>query len=294
MLDIDWLRPKSITEAAQMLVECGEEGKLVAGGTWVTLVLKQKLLSPAALISLADVPGLREIEFVPGEGLYIGALATHRQVETSPIVLRYFPVLAETFAMVANVRIRNQATVGGVLCDADYASDPPATLAALNASIAVYSQRGERTIPVRDFIVGHYTTVLAADEIVRGVFIPEPRGPAYGAYLKYRTRSHEDRPCIGVATVLMMEPGGRCLDLQVVVGAVTGRPRWVDTALNGACGQTLTPELIANIANQYKKEIDPLSDLRASSEYRRRMIGVFVQRGIEAALARSRFMEVNS
>jgi carbon-monoxide dehydrogenase medium subunit len=286
MLDIDWLRPTSITEAAQMLAEYGEEGKLVAGGTWVTLVLKQKLLMPMALISLAGVSGMKEIKFVPGEGLYIGALVTHREVETSPLVRRHFPVLAETFATVANVRVRNQATLGGVLCDADYASDPPATLSALNARIFVYSQRSERTIPVKDFITGHYTTLLEPDEIVTQLFVPEPPGPTYGVYLKYRTRSHEDRPCVGVAVVLEMGPGARCRDLQVVVGAVSDRPRWVAPALEAARGQELTPELIAHIASQYEREIDPLSDLRASSEYRKRMVGVFVRRGIEAAMAR--------
>jgi carbon-monoxide dehydrogenase medium subunit len=287
MLDIDWLRPTSITEAAQMLAEYGEEGKLVAGGTWVTLVLKQKLLMPRALISLAGVPGLKEINFVPGRGLYIGALATHREVEISPVVRDHFPVLAETFSTVANVRIRNQATLGGVLCDADYASDPPATLAALKATISAYSLRGERKIPVREFITGHYTTLLEADEIVTQLFVPEPPGPAYGVYLKYRTRSHEDRPCVGVAVVLAMGPGSRCRDIQVVVGAVADRPRWVAPALEAARDQELTPELATQIASQYEKEIDPLSDLRASSEYRRRMVGVFVRRGIEAALARA-------
>jgi carbon-monoxide dehydrogenase medium subunit len=287
MLDIDWLRPTSITEAAQMLAEYGEEGKLVAGGTWVTLVLKQKLLMPMALISLAGVPSLKEINFVPGDGLYIGALATHREIETSAVVRDHFPVLAETFATVANVRIRNQATLGGVLCDADYASDPPATLAALNAMITAHSLRGERKIPVREFITGHYTTLLEADEIVTQIFVPEPPEPRYGVYLKYRTRSHEDRPCVGVAVVLGMDPDSRCRDLRVVVGAVSDRPRWVASALEIARDQKLTPDLVALIASQYEKEIEPLSDLRASSVYRRQMVGVFVRRGIEAAVARA-------
>jgi len=271
-----------------MLAEYGEAGKLVAGGTWVTLVLKQKLLMPDALISLAGVDGLGKIEYIPGRGLELGALVTHREVETSPLVRQHFPVLADTFATVANVRIRCQATVGGVLCDADYASDPPATLAALNASVTIYSQRGERTVPVRDFIVGHYTTVLAPDEMVTRIFVPELYRPLHGVYLKYRTRSHEDRPCVGVAAVAALDGEGRCRDLQVVVGATNDTPRWVDSALAQARGQKLTPDLISHIADEYEQEIDPLADLRASSEYRKRMVGVFVRRAIEAALVDAR------
>ncbi len=288
MLDIEWLEPTSISEVTQMLSQYQEDGKLVAGGTWVTLVLKQKILMPSALISLKRVPSLREIEYIPGEGLKIGALVTHREMELSPAVRERYPLLADTFSTVANVRVRNQATVGGVLCEADYASDPPATLVALNASIKAVSENGERMIPMREFIVGHYATMLEPEELVTEIFIPEPPPNGFGAYLKYRTRSHEDRPCLGVAVALQLQPDGRCQDLQVVIGAVSDTPQWVDAALESAKGQELSPDLIANIADQYAKEIDPLSDLRASSWYRKQMIRVFTRRGIEAALAKGR------
>jgi carbon-monoxide dehydrogenase medium subunit len=287
MSDFEWFEPQSISEVTQMLSQYQEGGKLIAGGTWVTLVLKQRLLFPTALISLRKVPGLNQIEFKPGQGLLIGAMVTHREVERSPLVRRHFPILAETFASVANVRIRNQATAAGVLCDADYASDPPATLAALNASVTAVSQRGERSIPVRELIVGHYTTVLKPDEIVTRITIPEMPGPFYGVYLKYRTRSHEDRPCLGVAAVLQMSPDGRCKDLQVVIGAVSHTPQIVQSALASARGQALSPELIDHVAEGYAREIEPISDLRASAWYRKQMVQVFTRRAILAALSQA-------
>lgn len=288
MPNIEWLEPTSISETTQILSHYQSEGKLVAGGTWVTLVLKQKLLVPSALISLRRVPELREIEYLPGKGLKVGALVTHREMERSPVIREHYPSLADTFAVVANVRIRFQATVGGVLCDADYASDPPATLAALNASVKAVSVEGERTIPVREFIIGHYTTVLQPDEVVTEILVPEAPERTFGAYLKYRTRSHEDRPCLGVAVSLQLHPDGRCQDLQVVVGAVSDRPRWLEPALENARDEKLTPELISHIADQYSREIDPLSDIRASSWYRKQMIGVFTRRGIETVLTRAK------
>jgi carbon-monoxide dehydrogenase medium subunit len=286
-LEIEWLQPESVSEVTGLLAQYKDEAKLVAGGTWVTLVLNHKLLMPSAFISLQSVAGLRGIDYVPGKGLTVGALVTHREVELSPVVRQRFPVLAETFATVANIRVRNQATAGGVLCDADYASDPPATLAALNAMVTVVSARGERTIAVEDLIVGHYTTVLQPDELLTEVFIPDPPGPAYGAYLKYRTRSHEDRPCVGVAAVVQMLPDGLCRDLRVVVGAVSHSPYQVKAVLDQARGQELSQDLIAAIAEQYARDVDPIDDLRASAWYRKEMVRVFVRRAIETALIRA-------
>lgn len=287
MLDITWLRPKTIPEALQMLAEYGDEGKLVAGGTWVSLVLKQRLLMPSALIYLGDIPGLDRIEHLPDGSLRIGALVTHRAVELSPLVREHSPLVSETFATVANVRVRCQATVGGVLCDADYASDPPAALAALQATVIAVSRRGQRAIPVSDFIVGHYATSLQPDEIVTHIVVPKPAVKIHGVYLKYRTRSHEDRPCVGVAVAAQLLPDGRCQDLQVVVGAVADTPKRIDSALHMARNQRLTPDLIQAIADRYAEEIDPLGDLRASSEYRKAMVRVFVKRAIQAALSRN-------
>jgi carbon-monoxide dehydrogenase medium subunit len=292
MLDITWLEPKSIAEATQMLAHYGEDGKIVAGGTWLTLVLKQGLLRPTALISLRHLSELRRLEYLPGQGLRIGALVTHREIELSPLVRQRFPMLAETFATVANVRIRHQATVGGNLCDADYASDPPAMLVALDASVTALSQDGQRSIPVRDLIRGHYTTALQADEVLTHILIPETPAPTAGVYLKYRTRSHEDRPCVGVAVVLQLLPDGRCGDLQVVIGAVSGTPQRLPHVLEQGRGQKLDGELIAYIASRYAAEIEPLSDLRASAWYRKQMIQVFTRRGLEAALQRARQQEV--
>lgn len=288
MPDIEWLEPTSVSETTQMLSHYQDEGKLVAGGTWVTLVLKQKLLVPSALISLRRLPALRQIEYLPGKGLQMGALVTHREMERSPVIREHYPFLADTFAVVANLRVRSQATVGGVLCDADYASDPPATLAALKASVKAVSVAGERTIPVREFIIGHYTTVLRPDEVVTEVFVPEAPGRTFGAYLKYRTRSHEDRPCLGVAVTLQLHPDGRCQDLQVVIGAVSDTPRWVEPALENARDEKISPELISHIAGRYSEEIEPLSDIRASSWYRKQMIRVFTRRGIETALTEAK------
>jgi carbon-monoxide dehydrogenase medium subunit len=281
MLDIEWLEPTSIPEAVELCARYGEEAKILAGGTWLAIVLRQGLLMPSALISLHRVPGLNHISYAPGTGLRLGALVTHRAVELDPTVRRYYPALAHTYGQVANVRVRHQATVGGNLCDADYASDPPAMLAALNAQVRLLGASGERCIAVREFITGHYETVIRPDELLVEVIVPELPAGTRGTYLKYRTRSSEDRPCVGVAAVAAFDPDGHCRELQVVVGAVAGRPQIVPAALEHARGERLSRVLIDTIAARYAEAIDPLDDLRGSAWYRKRMIEVFVRRALE-------------
>jgi len=286
MPDFDWAEPDTVAETLDLLATRGEDAKLLAGGTWLTLVLRQNLLFPTILVSLRRVPGLDRIAVDPDGTLCLGAMARHRAVERAPAVLAGWSALAETYADVANVRVRHQATVGGNLADADYASDPPTVLAALDASVHALSPRGERLIPVRDLIVGHYETVLAPDELITEVIVPPIPPSAAAVYLKYRTRSHEDRPCLGVAALVDLATDDTCRRLEVVVGAVAERPQRLPDVLAAATGHPLDDTAIEEIAASYAAGIDPLSDLRGSTWYRQRMIRVFVARALRAALAR--------
>jgi aerobic carbon-monoxide dehydrogenase medium subunit len=260
----DWLAPRSLDEALALKAERGEEATVVAGGTFVGIMVRKRLLAPTAFLSLRDVPGLAYVE-ADGE-LRLGALTTHRVVERSPLVRERSPSLAATFALVASPRVRNQATVGGVLADADHASDPPALLLALGARAVARSVRGEREIPIEELIVGFYETSLEPDELIVEVRVPD--GPHRAVYRKFRSRSHEDRPCVGVAACV------RDAELRIVVGAVAGRPQW----LPELCDPSAEP---AEVARAYAEAIDPISDVSGSSAYRRRVIAVEVRRALE-------------
>src|SRR5262249_23066437 len=149
--------------------------------------------------------------------LRLGAMISHRAVERDATVRQGWPVLAHTFSLVGNTRVRNQATVGGVLADADYASDPPALFCALDARAVVGGPRGRREIPIEELITGLYQTSLGPDELLLEVRVPG--GIERATYRKFRSRSAEDRPCVSVAAV---RAAGR---LRVVVGAVAERPQ---------------------------------------------------------------------
>jgi aerobic carbon-monoxide dehydrogenase medium subunit len=253
------MAPGSLEEALALRAERGDEATVLAGGTFVGILMNQGFLAPDALLSLAGVKELRRVEVVDGE-LRLGAMVTHRAVERT----EGWPALAHAFSLVASPRVRNVATVGGVLADADYASDPPAMLAALDARAVLRGPRGERAVSVGELVRGHYETCIEPDELLVEVRVPPP--PERATYRKFRSRSSEDRPCVAVAAA-------RGERLRVVVGAVAETPQDFPELCDGA------PE---EVAAAYAERIEPLSDARGSAAYRRRVIVAEVRRAVEA------------
>jgi aerobic carbon-monoxide dehydrogenase medium subunit len=268
-----WHRPRTLAEALTLRAELGEDALVVAGGTYVGVLLSTGLIAaPDAFISLRGVDELHGLTW-DRQCLRLGALVTHRRVAHDPSVRAGgYAALADTFAVVANVRVRAAATVGGVLADADYASDPPAMLCALGAEVVLASVRGERRLSIEELILGYYTTSIEPDELLVRVELPPP---VRATYLKFRSRSSEDRPCVGVAVA-------RGSALRVVVGAVADRPQFLPEVCALADGCELTADLREEIAARYGEGIEALGDLRGSADYRRRVTRVLVRRALEA------------
>jgi carbon-monoxide dehydrogenase medium subunit len=262
-----WMTPTTVAEAVELKAE-HPEATIVAGGTFIGILTRQGLHEAEDWISLRNVPELREVS--TGAELALGAMVTHRTVERRHDIADGWPGLRRVFSVVASPRVRNVATIGGVLGDADYAADPPAMLVALGAWVEALSVRGLRRIPVADLIVDHYETSLAGDELITRVLVP--RGRHRVAYRKLRTRSKEDRPCVAVAAALH---GGQ---VAVVVGAVTGRPQHFPDL----CAAWNPGSDARVIAAGYAERITPLGDSRGSAAYRKRMIAVEVRRALEA------------
>lgn len=283
MRELEILEPKSVDEAVQLLSELGDEAKILGGGTAAVLMYTQRLIAPSYFVSLGQIDGLDYIRYEPGVGLRMGALTTHHAVESSPLVREKFPVLADVFHKVANIRIRNQATVGGVLAEADYASDPPAVLIGLSAQANIVGPNGQRTLPVSELILDFYETALAPDEIITELIVPDMPDNMGATYIKYVTRSSEDRPCVGVAAIVQRRQDHICDDLRVVVGAVASTPQTLRDIELTARDQKLTGSLASDIGRRYAAEIEPLSDIRGSSWYRKQIIEVLVRRAIEQA-----------
>jgi aerobic carbon-monoxide dehydrogenase medium subunit len=271
-----WLAPSSLEEALALRAEHGDEATVLAGGTFLGILMNQGFLNPAVLLSLGRVGGLGAVASADGH-LRLGAMATHTAVERSETVRAGWPVLARAFRLVASPRVRNQATVGGVLADADYASDPPSVLAALGARVGLRSARGERTVAIDELILGYYETCIEPDELLVEVIVPP--APERAVYRKFRSRSSEDRPCVAVAAA---RDGGR---VRVVVGAVAEVPQHFPDVCALADGQALEPALCEEIGRRYAERVEPLTDARGSAAYRRRVTAVEVRRALEELAA---------
>jgi aerobic carbon-monoxide dehydrogenase medium subunit len=267
-----WLAPDSLEEALALRAEHGDGATVLAGGTFLGILMNQGLLSPSALLSLGRVSELAGIE-VRDDGLHLGAMTTHTAVERSAVVREHWPVLARAFRLVASPRVRNQATVGGVLADADYASDPPAVFAALGARAVLRSPRGERSVGIDELIRGYYETCIEPDELLVEVVVPA--APERAVYRKFRSRSTEDRPCVAVAAT---RAAGR---VRVVVGAVAEVPQHFPDVCALADGRELEPELCTEIGRRYGERIEAMADSRGSAAYRRRVTAVEVRRALE-------------
>ena len=279
MTALEIAQPDSIEDACRLLQDARGEAKIIAGGTAVVLMMRQGLIAPALLVSLQRIAGHSSIEVVDSE-VRIGANITLGEVASSELVRAHAPSLASACATVGNVRVRNAATLAGNLAEADYASDPPSVLTCMGASCVVRGPDGHRTIPVADLITGFYSTDLSPAEVITEIRVPRVREHERVCYLKYVSRSSEDRPCVGVAARASIR-NGVLEDVNLVVGAVAPSPVHIADVCDRARGRPLDDATIRAVADGYADAIDPMEDARGSSWYRSEMIRVFVARAME-------------
>ncbi|MGH8787617.1 MAG: FAD binding domain-containing protein [Cupriavidus necator] len=279
MRDFAFLEPATVAEAIQMLADLGDSCRILAGGTALMLGMRQRMLTPGHLVSLGRLDALRGITFDAREGLRIGALTLHAEVARSPLVQAHYPMLAGMASRVANPQVRNQGTIGGNLCYADPATDPPGCLMALGARIVVSGRGGEREIDIEDFLVDYYVTALAPDEIVTQIRVPAPGAGADGRYARFLRTAAEHRPLASVALAVRRE-GAFCVEARLAVGASTPIPARLRRAEALLAGNTVTAELAAEAAAVVAADINAVSDMRGSESYRREMVRVVARRTI--------------
>lgn len=278
MHKFELIEPKSLAEACTILAN-ELNARAIAGGTALLTIIKQGLLLPMSLVNLKKVDDASTITFDPVEGLRIGALATINEIETSETVQRHFPALAGACHVVANIRIRNMATLGGNLAHGDYQSDPPTVLAPLNARVELMSAGQVRQLALADFQLGSYETALQPGELISAVVIPPLPEGMIGHYAKFTTGSAAERPCAGVAAFARID-NGLCKELRLAVGAVSAKPVRI-AAETLANGKALTSDLIATIAAEATRNIDPIDDVRGPADYKRHLVGVLTQRALQ-------------
>jgi carbon-monoxide dehydrogenase medium subunit len=277
-------QPHTAAEAATLRAQLGDAAAIYAGGSELLLVMKEGLGGWQHLIDVKAIPALAGVADA-GDRLAIGAAVTHRTLERSPLLRARLPVLAEMEAQVANVRVRNVGTLGGNLCFAEPHSDPSTALLVHDARVILQGPGAERSLPVSEFITGSYETALGADEVLARIEVPVPPPGAVGAYLKF---GFHERPTVGVA-VLLLPRGNRVASARVAVGClgpVAARLPVLEARLGDAPLAALESGTDAREGGL--ADLDVVSDLHGSADYKREVAAVLVSRALATAARRVR------
>jgi carbon-monoxide dehydrogenase medium subunit len=279
MRRFDYLRPKSLKEALQQKKTIAG-AKFISGGTDLLVQIKNRELQPPALISLRSIPELATIEI--NGGARIGALATISDIiQHNELGLNY-PVLVEAARRLGSVQIRNVATVGGNLCNCSPSADMALPLLVLEAKVRLRTAKARREIQISEFFKGPGESCLSSDEILTDIILDPPHQKAKATFLK-KGRVKMDLAIASLAVLLEMERG-RCRKARIAAGSVAPVPLrlyQVEALLEGS---TVTEKLAAEAQRLATKIISPITDIRATEEYRRQIVRVYVKRGLEKIL----------
>jgi carbon-monoxide dehydrogenase medium subunit len=281
--------PASIQEALEWLSRYGGQSKVLAGGTDLLVSMKNRETTPAHLINLKGIDALREIRYDAKEGIRIGSLATIGDIERSQVVKEKFAALWDAVDVMAAPQVRNLGTIGGNLCSAVPSADTAPPLIAMGASVRLLGTKGERSLPVEGFFKRPRESHLRSDEILLEVLVPDQPQNSAGAYFKLMRRNAMDMALVGAAVFLRLnKEKNRCEEARIALGAVAPTPIRAFGAERVLIGREVNEELASNAGEAASRESRPITDLRASEEYRRTMVGVLTKRAILAALNRIR------
>ena len=301
MKKFDYVKPKTIAEALSLLRQHGKRATLVAGGTDVMVMVKQKTMSPDVLVSLSSIPGLNEIQY--NGTLRIGPLVTHRAIEKSDLIRKEFSALADAVDCLGSIQIRNVATIGGNICTAAPSADTATPLLVLGAQVRAQSLQGERTIPIEIFFKGAGETVLQDNELVTELVIPRPLPRTGSAYWKHQRRQALDLPIVGVSILLSLDKDRvacsdllcttspisnilhameddelLCQEVRIGLGVAAPTPIRALNAEKLLRGQKISDELLDQVARVASEEAQPRDSIRGEAWYRKDMIRVLVKR----------------
>jgi len=271
-----YIQPLTLQETAALLAEYDGEAKVIAGGTDLINLIRTKTIRPHYVVDIGRIPGLDHVGYDGDGALAIGALATIRDLETSNDVKQRHPVIAQAAGQLGSVAIRNVGTIGGNLCHASPAADTAPALIALGAKVRIIGPAGERTVALEEFFTGPGRTVLQRGEILAEVHVPPMPRDTKSVYLKHTSRGAADLAIVGVAVSVTWDRGC-CRNVRIALGAVAPMPIRARNAERVLEGNEINDALIEQAAEAAAAESRPITDVRASADYRREMVKVFTQ-----------------
>ncbi|MDD4238482.1 MAG: xanthine dehydrogenase family protein subunit M [Desulfotomaculaceae bacterium] len=286
MNNFEYFAPKTPGEAFELVGRLGKKAKILAGGTDLVILMKDKIVSPECLIDITNIEEFEGIKYEPGKGMVIGATTKNSEVQYSEIVKEKYYALAYAAGEIGSSQVRHMGTIGGNSCNASPSGETPTPLVALGAKVIVSSAAGDREMPLEDFITGVRRIDLKEGEILTKFVLPEPAPKSASRYAYMGARDANEIDCVNMAVNIELEADNQTVkSVRLVMGSVFVRPlvsAAVPALLNG---KKFSDELVEKAAEAAQGEAKPITDIRASEEYRHTIVGVLARRLLKEAFA---------
>lgn len=278
----EYKAPRSLGEALKLLETQGSNSRVLAGGTDLIVQMKYRQLHPSLLIDIKRIPELNRLEWSEQEGLHIGAAVSLNRLLTFTQLSEHFSILSQACSLIGSEQVRNRATMGGNICNAAPSADSIPALLCLDARALVADSSGLRAIPLENFFLAPGRTAMQSNALLVEIQIPGPPASSAGYYLRHTVREEMDIATVGVASWVVPSTSERTLkEVKIALGAVAPTPIRAYKSEASLKGKSLTPAMIDEAARQAVEESSPISDLRASAEYRREIVKVLVIRALK-------------
>ncbi len=279
--------PSTLDQALGIMKQHGENARAFCGGTDIIIQLRAGVRRTEHLVDIKNIKELRTLSFDAKKGLRLGAAVPCIEVFESELMHRHYPGLTEAAHLIGSLQIQNRASVGGNLCNGSPAADTTPALIALNARARIVGPKGDREVPVEEFVVSPGRTVLQPGEILVELLIPTPAAHSSDAYLRFIPRNEMDIAVVGVGAAVTLD-GDKVTAARIGLGAVAATPLLADKAAASLIGKKLDAASLENAGRLASEKTSPIDDMRGTAEYRLHVTGVLTRRALSIAAERAK------
>jgi len=280
----EYIRPDSLGAALELLRKKGGKIKIMAGGTDLILQMKRREVTPSTVLDIKNIPELNRLEWDRNRGLHIGAAVPLNQLLGYTPLREKFDLIAQACSVIGSMQIKNRGTVCGNICNAAPSADSAPALLCMQAKILLASSNETRSVDLQDFFTGPGKTSIRSGELVVGIEVPNPPDGSVGCYMRHTLREEMDIATAGVAAMLVFSPEKTEIkEARIALGAVAPTPMRARSAEAVLSGKALTVSAIEAASIKAAEEARPVTDMRASAEYRRELVKVLTRRTLQKA-----------
>ena len=281
-----FVSPRTLDEAVQAMAGANGNARALAGGSDLVDQMRVRRRTPTLVVDIKNIPDMQRLEYIAGEGLYMGAGVSCTRTGDYAPVAEHYPSIKEVCGLIGSTQIQNRASIAGNVCNAAPSGDTIPPLLTYDAKCIIVGPNGRREIPMGEFFAGPGQSALAADELLLEIFVPSPPANSSGRYLRFIPREEMDIAVAGVASMIAVDPESkRCIQARIALASVAPTPVRAKDAEAALEGQMLTDEVVKAASDLTPNAASPISDVRGSVEYRKELCKVLAQRTLEHCIS---------